>query len=94
MPEVNAGQPVDQPRTLVDKIWDSHVVVDETAATPGVLYVDLHLVHEVTSPQAFEGLRAAGRRVRRPDRTIATIRGRYPRANSGPSRERQFKRER
>jgi 3-isopropylmalate/(R)-2-methylmalate dehydratase large subunit len=73
MPEVNAGQPVDQPRTLVDKIWDSHVVVDETPATPGVLYVDLHLVHEVTSPQAFAGLRAAGRRVRRPDRTIATM---------------------
>ncbi|HVL81441.1 MAG TPA: 3-isopropylmalate dehydratase large subunit [Actinomycetota bacterium] len=54
------------PRTLVDKIWDSHEVRD------GLIYIDLHLVHEVTSPQAFEGLRLAGRRVRRPDRTLAT----------------------
>jgi 3-isopropylmalate/(R)-2-methylmalate dehydratase large subunit len=54
------------PRTLLDKIWDAHEV------TPGLLYVDLHLVHEVTSPQAFDGLRRAGRRVRRPDRTLAT----------------------
>src|SRR5919112_603839 len=53
-------------KTLLDKIWDAHVVGD------GLLYVDLHLVHEVTSPQAFEGLRLAGRRVRRPDRTLAT----------------------
>jgi 3-isopropylmalate/(R)-2-methylmalate dehydratase large subunit len=54
------------PRTLFDKIWADHEVAD------GLLFVDLHLVHEVTSPQAFEGLRLAGRRVRRPDRTIAT----------------------
>ena len=54
------------PRTLLDKIWDAHEVV------PGLLYIDLHLVHEVTSPQAFEGLRLGGRRVRRPDRTLAT----------------------
>jgi 3-isopropylmalate/(R)-2-methylmalate dehydratase large subunit len=54
------------PKTLFDKIWDAHEVA------PGLLYVDLHLVHEVTSPQAFDGLRLAGRRVRRPDRTIAT----------------------
>ena len=54
------------PRTLLDKIWDAHEVA------PGLLYVDLHLVHEVTSPQAFDGLRLAGRRVRRPDRTLAT----------------------
>jgi 3-isopropylmalate/(R)-2-methylmalate dehydratase large subunit len=53
-------------QTLVEKIWDAHVV------EPGVLFVDLHLVHEVTSPQAFEGLRLAGRKVRRPDRTLAT----------------------
>jgi 3-isopropylmalate/(R)-2-methylmalate dehydratase large subunit len=53
-------------RTLFDKIWDAHEVVDD------LLYVDLHLVHEVTSPQAFESLRLAGRRVRRPDRTLAT----------------------
>jgi len=54
------------PRTLLDKIWDAHEVA------PGLLYIDLHLVHEVTSPQAFDGLRLAGRKVRRPDRTIAT----------------------
>jgi 3-isopropylmalate/(R)-2-methylmalate dehydratase large subunit len=60
-------------RTLVDKIWDAHLVRPATAATPAVLYVDLHLVHEVTSPQAFAGLRARGLRVRRPDHTIATM---------------------
>ena len=54
------------PRTLFDKIWDAHEVADN------LLYVDLHLVHEVTSPQAFDGLRLAGRGVRRPDRTLAT----------------------
>jgi 3-isopropylmalate/(R)-2-methylmalate dehydratase large subunit len=60
------------PRTLFEKAWDAHVV---RAATnePALLYIDLHLVHEVTSPQAFEGLRAAGRKVRRPDLTLATI---------------------
>ena len=59
-------------QTLLDRIWESHVVVDVPPAPP-LLYVDLHLVHEVTSPQAFDGLRAAGRRVRRPDATIATV---------------------
>jgi 3-isopropylmalate/(R)-2-methylmalate dehydratase large subunit len=54
------------PRTLLDKIWDAHEV------SSGLLYIDLHLVHEVTSPQAFDGLRLAGRPVRRPDRTLAT----------------------
>jgi 3-isopropylmalate/(R)-2-methylmalate dehydratase large subunit len=54
------------PRTLFDKLWDAHAVDD------GLIYVDLHLVHEVTSPQAFEGLRLEGRKVRRPDRTVAT----------------------
>ena len=54
------------PTTLFDKIWDAHEVA------PGLLYIDLHLVHEVTSPQAFDGLRLAGRPVRRPDRTLAT----------------------
>jgi 3-isopropylmalate/(R)-2-methylmalate dehydratase large subunit len=53
-------------RTLFDKIWDAHEVA------PGLLYMDLHLVHEVTSPQAFDGLRLSGRKVRRPDRTLAT----------------------
>ncbi len=60
------------PRTLLDKIWDSHVVRSEPGE-PDLLYVDLHLVHEVTSPQAFEGLRLAGRRVRRPDLCLATV---------------------
>ncbi len=60
------------PRTLFDKIWDDHVVTQEPDS-PAVLYVDLHLVHEVTSPQAFQGLRECGLRVRRPDKTFATI---------------------
>lgn len=60
-------------RTLVDKVWDAHVVREETAETPAVLYVDLHLMHEVTSPQAFEDLRRRGLRVRRPERTVATV---------------------
>ena len=60
------------PRTLVQKVWDYHVV-HEAPGGPALLYVDLHLVHEVTSPQAFEGLRLAGRRVRRPDLTVATV---------------------
>jgi 3-isopropylmalate/(R)-2-methylmalate dehydratase large subunit len=59
-------------RTLLDRIWDAHVV-REPAGEPALLYVDLHLVHEVTSPQAFDGLRLAGRPVRRPDRTVATM---------------------
>jgi 3-isopropylmalate/(R)-2-methylmalate dehydratase large subunit len=58
-------------RTLFEKIWDAHVV-REAPGQPALLYIDLHLVHEVTSPQAFEGLRLSGRKVRRPDLTIAT----------------------
>ncbi|HTR17449.1 MAG TPA: 3-isopropylmalate dehydratase large subunit [Acetobacteraceae bacterium] len=61
-----------KPRTLFDKIWDSHVVERLPDGTC-VLYIDRHLVHEVTSPQAFEGLRLAGRKVRRPDETIAVV---------------------
>jgi len=60
-----------QPRTIIQKIWDSHVVCQPEGA-PALLYIDLHLVHEVTSPQAFEGLRQRGLRVRRPDRTFGT----------------------
>jgi 3-isopropylmalate/(R)-2-methylmalate dehydratase large subunit len=60
------------PRTLFEKVWDRHVV-HQFADGPALLYVDLHLVHEVTSPQAFEGLRQAGRRVRRPELTVATV---------------------
>src|ERR1700757_3513649 len=59
-------------RTLFDKLWDAHVVC-EPAGEPTLLYIDLHLVHEVTSPQAFDGLRAAGRGVRRPELTVATV---------------------
>jgi 3-isopropylmalate/(R)-2-methylmalate dehydratase large subunit len=60
------------PQTLCDKIWNTHVVVQEPDA-PAVLYIDLHLVHEVTSPQAFTGLRTRGLRVRRPDKTASTV---------------------
>jgi 3-isopropylmalate/(R)-2-methylmalate dehydratase large subunit len=61
------------PRTLFEKIWDAHVVAPETQDTPSVLYIDLHLVHEVTSPQAFSELRARGLKLRRPNRTLATL---------------------
>lgn len=61
----------DKPRTLFEKIWDQHVVHEEPGGQT-ILYVDLHLVHEVTSPQAFEGLRLANRKVRRPELTVAT----------------------
>ncbi len=61
------------PLTLFEKLWRSHLVRPETADTPAVLYVDLHLVHEVTSPQAFDVLRGQRLQVRRPDRTIATM---------------------
>src|SRR5690348_3962370 len=60
------------PRTLFEKLWDEHIVAAPAGQLP-LLYVDLHLVHEVTSPQAFDGLRAAGRKVRQPQRTIATV---------------------
>jgi 3-isopropylmalate/(R)-2-methylmalate dehydratase large subunit len=59
------------PRTIIEKLWDSHVV-HQQAGAPTLLFIDLHLVHEVTSPQAFDGLRARGLKVRRPDLTIAT----------------------
>ena len=59
-------------KTMFDKIWDEHVVHSESDR-PDLLYIDLHLIHEVTSPQAFEGLRLAGRRVRRPDLCVATV---------------------
>ncbi|WP_281888040.1 3-isopropylmalate dehydratase large subunit [Paenibacillus sp. YYML68] len=59
-------------KTMFEKIWDNHVIHAEEGK-PSIIYIDLHLVHEVTSPQAFEGLRMAGRQVRRPDRTFATM---------------------
>src|SRR2546429_3120461 len=58
--------------TLFDKLWSDHVVC-EPPGEPALLYIDLHLVHEVTSPQAFDGLRATGRGVRRPNLTVATV---------------------
>src|SRR5580658_8392094 len=60
------------PRTLSQKVWDDHVVYSADGE-PDLLFVDLHLVHEVTSPQAFDGIRLAGRRVRRPQLTVATM---------------------
>jgi 3-isopropylmalate/(R)-2-methylmalate dehydratase large subunit len=60
-------------QTLFEKVWQRHIVAPESADTPAVLYVDLHLVHEVTSPQAFQVLRERGLKVRRPDRTLATL---------------------
>ena len=60
------------PKTLFEKVWETHVVREETGK-PTLLYVDLHLVHEITTAQAFEGLRLAGRKVRRPDLTVAKI---------------------
>lgn len=74
--------PSAQPQTLFQKIWNSHVVVQEPGA-PAVLYIDRHLVHEVTSPQAFSGLRARGLHVRRPDRTTATVDHAVPTQTNG-----------
>lgn len=62
-----------KPRTLFEKVWDNHIVKPQTDTTPAVLYIDLHLVHEVTSPQAFTMLRQRGLKVRRPDQTIGTM---------------------
>src|SRR5580658_6598670 len=59
-------------RTLFEKIWDAHLVAQPGGRSP-IIYIDLHLVHEVTSPQAFDGLRVAGRTVRQPARTVATV---------------------
>ncbi len=61
------------PRTLLDKVWDTHLVRAESDATPAVLYIDLHLIHEVTSPQAFTELRERGLKLRRPDKVLATL---------------------
>jgi len=64
--------PEKTPKTLFEKVWQQHLVA-EPAGEPSILYIDLHLVHEVTSPQAFDGLRMTGRKLRRPDRTVATV---------------------
>src|SRR6202041_2681504 len=65
------GDPLMAPRTIIEKIWDAHVV-HAAEGQPDLLFIALHLLHEVTSPQAFDGLRLAGRTVRRPDLTVAT----------------------
>src|SRR5690606_5326482 len=62
-----------QPKSLFEKVWDAHIVRPETDDTPAVLYIDLHLVDEVTRPRAFDELRAGGPRLRRPDLTLATM---------------------
>ena len=61
------------PKTLFEKVWEQHIVAAETADTPATLYIDLHLIHEVTTPQAFALLRQQGLPVRRPDLTLATM---------------------
>jgi 3-isopropylmalate/(R)-2-methylmalate dehydratase large subunit len=69
----SATSQADTPKTLFDKLWDAHLVAPESADAPAVLYIDLHLIHEVTSPQAFAELAARGLKVRRPDRTKGTL---------------------
>src|SRR3712207_648755 len=73
---------MDRPKTLVEKVWERHVV-RKAEGEPDLLYVDIYMVHEVTSPQAFEGLRLAGRRVRRPDLTLATMDHNVPTTDFG-----------
>lgn len=93
-----------QARTLFEKVWDAHVVVPETKATPAVMYIDLHLIHEVTSPQAFQVLRERGLSVRQPGKTLATadhstptladdIYGRFLTADTAPARQVRMLRE-
>jgi len=77
-------------RTLFEKVWDAHVVAPETTDTPAVLYIDLHLVHEVTSPQAFSELRQRGLTLRRPDRTLATLDHSTPTLPTGPDGVRPY----
>jgi 3-isopropylmalate/(R)-2-methylmalate dehydratase large subunit len=81
-PKRNGKQQV--ARTLFHKVWESHLVRPETKDTPGVLYIDLQLIHEVTSPQAFSVLRERGIRVRRPERTVATMDHSIPTLPPGP----------
>ncbi len=72
-----------KPRTIIEKVWDNHVIAQRPGAPP-LIYIDLHLVHEVTSPQAFAGLRERGLKVRRPDLTIGTT------AHSIPTHDRSL----
>ncbi|WP_266156265.1 3-isopropylmalate dehydratase large subunit [Dyella silvatica] len=77
-------------RTLFEKLWDAHIVAPESPDTPAILYVDLHLVHEVTSPQAFTELRERGLKLRRPDRTLATLDHSTPTLPAGSNGERPY----
>jgi 3-isopropylmalate/(R)-2-methylmalate dehydratase large subunit len=79
-----------QPSTLFEKIWRRHVVCEETADTPAVLYIDLQLLHEVTSPQAFDELKRRGLGVRRPDRCLATIDHSTPTTPPEPDGSRRY----
>jgi 3-isopropylmalate/(R)-2-methylmalate dehydratase large subunit len=78
------------PKTLFDKLWDAHVVTPESEATPAILYVDLHLIHEVTSPQAFAELDARGLSLRHPQRTKATLDHSTPTTPADAKGERQY----
>jgi len=82
-----SAPPKGAPKSLFDKVWDAHQVVPETEDHPGLLYIDLHLIHEVTSPQAFAALDERGLNVRRPDRTIATFDHSIPTLPFGPDGE-------
>ncbi|MEO8977043.1 MAG: 3-isopropylmalate dehydratase large subunit [Casimicrobiaceae bacterium] len=77
-------------KTLLDKIWDAHLVREESESTPAILYVDLHLVHEVTSPQAFDELRARGLRVRHPRRVLATFDHSTPTSSADAAGKRHY----
>jgi len=72
-PSRHGRSPLSKPKTLFEKVWADHVVVEETADTPAVLYIDLHIIHEVTTPQAFSVLREQGLQVHRPDLTLPTM---------------------
>ena len=74
-------------KTLYDKIWDAHLVDQDAATGEALLYIDLHLIHEVTTPQAFAGLKAAGRPVRRPDLTLAVADHNTPTENQSAGLE-------
>ncbi len=77
-------------KTLLDKLWDAHLVTPETAAVPALLYVDLHLIHEVTSPQAFAELDARGLALRRPELTKATLDHSTPTTPADPEGQRTY----
>ncbi len=78
------------PRTIIDKIWDAHQVRAESSETPAILFIDLHLIHEVTTPQAFSELRARGLRVRRPERVLATLDHSTPTLPAAGDGQRQY----